>query len=160
MIGTFGAEWPGMRTFEQDNYTTYCGADTEWDKLKSRCSKDEKVSVMDLRTAGAAARVELADMPDGWLYRRMPVQASTVSEQDIDVFRREQRRSGKMLVVGSTECTGALLALTDISRLKRSLLPEGEISELGPLEEDEANLKDWLNRYLERHATTETLGEW
>lgn len=148
---------PIMKTFEQDSYTTHCGSQTEWKELRKKFPTDEKVSVLDLRTAVMAAENELEKMPDGWLYRRLPVQASTVSEQDVDVFRREQRRNGKMIVVAESETPGALLAMADLARLARTGLDQDVLKKLDDLD-DYRELKEWLDHYLERHATTEEVG--
>ena len=148
-----------MKDFKQDTYTTYCGSDDEWNDLKKKFKSEEKASVIDLRTVNESGGEKLADLPEEWNYQRIPLTGKTVSEQDMDVFRREQRRHGKLIVVAKTEARGGLLALADKCRRERSLLPDTEVALLSGAVE-EKDLQEWLNRYLERHQTTDEVGEY
>ena len=147
-----------MKVFKEKSYTTRCGTPQEWDSLKKEWSSEEKVSVLDLRTATEAKEFQMEDVPEEWEYRRMAVIGSTISEQDVDVFRREQRRHGKLIVLATNDTRGSLLALADISRIKREAFPQDEVNKLDDLE-GEKELQDWLKSYLDRHQTTEEMGE-
>lgn len=142
-----------MKVFQQPAYTTICGTPDEWPEMKKQFPAEAKVSVIDLRAATEMAGTPLEKMPDGWLFRALPVRGETVSEQDIDVFRREQRRHGKLVVVSSQEARGVLLVLTDLARLERTDLAEDDLKGLSGLEQ-EGLLREWLARYLERHRST------
>ena len=148
-----------MQVFEQKKYSTYCCTFQTWSDVLKTLSADDKVSVLDIRTLNELGKDELSDMPSGWTYRRYPITGSTVSEQDVDVFRREQRRFGKLVVVSSNETRASLLVLTDLARINRTLLPEAEVTKLEDLKQEQA-MHDWLNQYLERHQTTDVVGEY
>lgn len=146
-----------MRVFQQANYTTLCGTPSHWNEMKDRFAGAEKVSVIDLRCALESREQPLDKMPDTWLHRQLSVRGTTVSEQDIDVIRREQRRFGRLILVAGNMARGVLLALTDLARLERTPLPESETKQLEGLEQ-ELELFSWLNQYLDRHQTT-TVGQ-
>lgn len=143
-----------MKVYKQPEYTTVCGTPSEWKELKKEFDLNEKVSVLDIRTAVEEEREKLEKSPDTetWLYRRLPIGGSTISEQDIDVFRREQRRHGRLIVISQNEARAALLVLTDLARLNRSALSDSDLNETDGLE-DERALREWLDSYLERHQT-------
>lgn len=146
-----------MKVYEQPKYTTVCGTPSEWKQLKNKFDGEEKVSVLDIRTAHEEEQEKLDKTPDTWLHRRLPIGGSTISEQDIDVFRREQRRHGRLIVVTCNMARAGLLVLTDLARIGRRGFDEKDLRELDGLE-DEAALKEWLDAYLDRHKTV-TLGE-
>ena len=148
-----------MKDFKQDTYTTFCGTAEEWTDLKKKFDSDEKASVIDLRTVNESGGEKLADLPEVWNYQRIPLTGKTVSEQDVDVFRREQRRHGKLIVVAKTEARGGLLAMADNCRRERTLLPDTEVALLSGAVE-EKDLQEWLNQYLTRHQTTDEVGEY
>lgn len=148
-----------MQVYEQERYNTYCCTPSDWADVKKKLGADKKVSVLDIRTVQEAADQKLEDVPESWNYRRWPVVAATVSEQDVDVFRREQRRHGELVVVATNEVRSGLLVLTDLSRINRTLLPEQEVKKLGDVKKEQG-LVDWLNQYLERHKTTDSIGEY
>ncbi len=148
-----------MKVFQQDNYTTICGIPDEWEQMKAKFQDSDKVTVLDLRTATEAGGDTLEDLPEAWQYRAMPIQGGTISEQDVDVFRREQRRHGRMIALAANEARPCLLALADINRISRTPIPESELTALADLKTEQA-LLDWLKSYLERHQTTDQLGEY
>ena len=119
-----------MKVYKQPEYTTVCGTPSEWKELKKEFDLNEKVSVLDIRTAVEEEREKLEKSPDTetWLYRRLPIGGSTISEQDIDVFRREQRRHGRLIVISQNEARAALLVLTDLARLNRSALSDSDLN--------------------------------
>ena len=125
-----------MKVYKQPEYTTVCGTPSEWKELKKEFDLNEKVSVLDIRTAVEEEREKLEKSPDTetWLYRRLPIGGSTISEQDIDVFRREQRRHGRLIVISQNEARAALLVLTDLARLNRSALSDSDLNETDGLE--------------------------
>ena len=63
------------------------------------------------------------------------------------------------MVVSSNETRASLLVLTDLARINRTLLPEAEVTKLEDLKQEQA-MHDWLNQYLERHQTTDVVGEY
>ena len=147
-----------MQVFEQKRYSTFCCTFKTWSDALKKLSADDKVSVLDIRTLNEMGKDELSDVPEGWTYRRYPITGSTVSEQDVDVFRREQRRFGKLVVISSNETRASLLVLTDLSRINRTLLPEDEVKKLDDLKQEQV-MHDWLNQYLERHQSTDAVCE-
>jgi hypothetical protein len=157
MITTAKAEGEAMKVFQQTHYTTLCGAPDEWEQLKDRFKAFDTVSIIDLRTANEQSDFEMGNLPEGWKRQWMPLRGNTVSEQDLDVFRREQRRHGRLIALATSETRGSLLALTDISRINRTTLPKDELSQLSDLK-GEQELIDWLNAYLTRHQTTDQVG--
>lgn len=142
-----------MKVFEQANYTTLCGTPSHWKEMREKFAEAEKVSVIDLRCALESREQPLDKMPDTWLHRQLSVRGNTVSEQDIDVIRREQRRYGRLILVAGNMARSVLLVLTDLARLDRTPLPERETRQLEGLEQ-ELELFSWLNQYLERHQST------
>lgn len=147
-----------MQVYEEAKYTTYCGTPDEWEQLREKLKDVEKVSILDLRSGVETAGNEIEDIPEEWLFVNMPVTGLTVSEQDIDVFRREQRRHGTLVALATNETRGSLLALADKARLARTQLPKDELKKLNDTKK-EKDLVDWLNSYLERHQTTDVIGE-
>jgi hypothetical protein len=141
-----------MKVYEQPEYTTVCGTPSEWKKLKKEFDGEGKVSVLDIRTAVEEEQEKLDKAPDTWLYRRLPIGGATVSEQDVDVFRREQRRHGRLIVVTQNQARAGLLVLTDLARMARTPLPADDLKDLDGLK-DEKVLREWLDEYLERHQT-------
>lgn len=147
-----------MKVFERDNFKAVCGSATEWDSLKREFEGSGKVSILDLRTMKEAAGHALADLPEGWKVEPHPISGSTISEQDVDVFRREVRRHGRLIAVGTSETRGSLLMYTDQARIERVGLPR-EVDSLSEIAK-ESELKKWLDAYLARHKTTDTIGEY
>lgn len=148
-----------MKEFKQDKHLTVCGTVAEWKELKKKFEGDQKVSVFDLRTVNESGGEKLPDIPEGWNYQRLPLTGATISEQDVDVFRREQRRNGKLLVVAPNEARGGLLALADQCRVARSELSGSDVDSLSGAA-DEKELRTWLKDYLERHQTTDVVGQY
>lgn len=147
-----------MKVYEGSNYTTHCGIFSEWDDLKLKFEDSDSVSVLDLRTVSELSGQTLEDLPEAWSYSRLPLQGSTISEQDVDLFRREQRRHGKMLVLAENEARGCLLALVDLARKDRSEFGSDGLDGLGGLD-SEQDLLTWLEAYLSRHKSTDEIGE-
>ncbi|MCA9777742.1 MAG: hypothetical protein KC800_13530 [Candidatus Eremiobacteraeota bacterium] len=141
-----------MKVYEQPGYTTVCGTPSEWKQLKKHFDGEAKVSVLDIRTATEEEQEKLDKAPDTWLYRRLPIGGKTISEQDVDVFRREQRRHGKLIVVTQNLARSALLVHTDLARIERKPLDDSELDALDGLQDEKA-LREWLDAYLERHQT-------
>lgn len=141
-----------MKVYKQPDYTTVCGTPSEWKQLKKHFDGEGKVSVLDIRTAVEEEQEKLDKAPDTWVYRRLPIGGKTISEQDVDVFRREQRRHGKLIVVTQNMARSGLLVLTDLARIERKALDDGDLAQLDGLKEEKA-LREWLDSYLERHQT-------
>lgn len=148
-----------MKIFQQQNYKTVCGSADEWESMKKEFEDAEKVSILDLRTLLESAAEKLPEVPNGWVVEPHPVSGQTVSEQDFDVFRREVRRYGNLIAVGSSEARGALLVMADQARRERRGFDEKALSELAEIEK-ETGLKRWLESYLERHRGTDVIGEY
>ena len=146
-----------MNVYEQPNYTTVCGTPSEWKKLQQKFEGVDKVSVLDIRTATEEEESKLDAVPDTWLYRRLPIGERTISEQDVDVFRREQRRHGKLIVVSQNIARAALLVQTDLARIARTGLTDTDFSGLDGIDQEQG-LRTWLDSYLERHQTV-AIGE-
>jgi hypothetical protein len=141
-----------MKVYEQPEYTTVCGTPSEWKQLNKRFDGEDKVSILDIRTAVEEEEEKLDKASDTWHYRRLPIGGATISEQDIDVFRREQRRHGKLIVISPNEARAGLLVHTDLARLNRTALEEKELKDLDGWKEEKV-LKEWLDQYLDRHQT-------
>lgn len=148
-----------MRVFQEDSFKTVCGSPAEWDKMKKEFADAKRVSVLDLRPLSEIGKETIDDLPAGWKLDQHPISGKTISEQDVDVFRREQRRSGSMIAIGLSETRGSLLVLTDKARRTRSELDQSELDSLSNLAE-EKELKSWLEAYLARHKTTDVIGEY
>ena len=147
-----------MKAYKETGYSTYCGTPSEWTELQTKFENSESVSVLDLRTVSELSEHDLGEMPENWTYSRMPLLGETISEQDVDLFRREQRRHGRLLVLSQKEAKGCLLALADKARKNRRALEPSELEELDGLS-SEQTLVAWLEAYLVRHQTTDKIGE-
>lgn len=146
-----------MKAYKEPGYSTYCGTLSEWVELKAKFEDSESVSVLDLRTVLEIEDSGLEELPESWSYSRMVLLGETISEQDVDLFRREQRRHGKLLVLAENEARASLLALADKARKKRSQIEKDELENLEGIEL-EKNLVTWLEAYLSRHQTTDRIG--
>lgn len=151
-------EWSAMKIFQDQNYKTVCGPFGEWELMQREFKGAEKVSILDLRPLAEASTDKLTEIPEGWVLEPHPVSGRTVSEQDFDVFRREVRRYGNLIAVGTNEAHGALLVLADQARRERRGFDEQAVTALGEMERV-AELKAWLDSYLTRHRDTEVIGE-
>lgn len=143
-----------MKTFENHGQTTHCGTLEEWKELLKRVPETEMASVLDLRTGFEIGENNLEETPKGWTVRRLPVTGATISEQDIDVFRRELYRHKHCLVVSPNDARGPLLALAGTARAERKELDTKSLKELKDLKKENDTLV-WLETYLLRHKTTE-----
>lgn len=144
-----------MTIFKQADYTTACGTPDEWSELKQVFAGADEVSILDI---GGVLETEKPDsVPDSWTYRRLPIRGNTISEQDMDVYRRELFRHGRLIVLSPNATRGQLVSLAARARTQRTLLPEDKLKELKELEA-ESELQEWLQAYLVRHQSTE-LGE-
>jgi hypothetical protein len=152
-------ERTGMKVYQDDNFKTVCGSARDWEKMKKEFKGANDVSILDLRTLKEIGGETIKDLPQGWRLSQHPISGQTVSEQDVDVFRREQRRNGKLIAVGLSETRGSLLVLTDKARRTRTSLNQDELDFLSRMSQESA-LRDWLEAYLERHRTTDTIGEY
>lgn len=147
-----------MKVFKHDRYKTVCGSALEWNSMKKEFDEGAKVSIFDLRTLLETGGQPLQEIPAGWKVEPHPISGETISEQDFDVFRREVRRHGNFIAVGVEEARGSLMVLADAARRERRGFEEREVSSLSGIDK-EATLKRWLEAYLERHRTTDAIGE-
>ncbi|MFA5505483.1 MAG: hypothetical protein WC314_03975 [Vulcanimicrobiota bacterium] len=141
-----------MKVYDQPDYTTVCGTPSEWKQLAKQFDGESKVSVLDIRTAFEEEQEKLDKAPDTWLYRRLPLSGGTISEQDVDVFRREQRRHGRLIVITQNQTRAGLMILADRARIDRTGLAASELAQFQELQEEKA-LQEWLEAYLERHRS-------
>lgn len=142
-----------MNSFSFGERTTICGSPSEWKQLAGKLDAGQAASVVDLRTQNEYGKDTPPETPEGWLYRRLPVSGETVSEQDLDVLRREQLRNKQTIVLGPNEARGPLLVLTGEARKERRALTPAELDGIKERSK-EKKLQAWLAQYLERHTST------
>ena len=143
-----------MKTFEGDGQSTHCGTLDEWKKLLDLVPEGENASVLDLRTGFEIGEDSLGETPKDWTVRRLPVSGATLSEQDVDVFRRELYRHKHCLVISPNDTRGPLLALAGTARAQRKDIDKNVLDGLQDLKQEKETLA-WLESYLERHKSTE-----
>ena len=61
-------------------------------------------------------------------------------------------KRSRLIVVTQNMARSGLLVLTDLARIERKALDDGELAQLDGLKEEKA-LREWLDSYLERHQT-------
>lgn len=148
-----------MKTFQFVDRTLIVGDVSQWDQLLGAVAKDIPATVVDLRTFVEASDEAPPRSPEGWGYRRLPITGATVSEQDLDVLRREFFRRTHTVVVGPNSSRSRLLVAAALSRLEQGGWQGGARAEADP-KHGESALQNWLSSYLARHgfeaATEET----
>ncbi len=141
-----------MKTFEFFGRPILCGKATDLNDMIAIFSTGETVSIVDLRTVLERPDEEDIDVPDTWNVRRLPVRGRTISEQDLDVFRREFFRHPKTLVIGPNAARAELMLLASVARAEVRPINEAELRDVEDKHE-ERDLLDWLTRYLKRHQS-------
>lgn len=142
-----------MKSFKFAERTILCGDAGQWDQLIEASSKDMEGTVIDLRTFLEIAQQPPAKPPEGWGYRRLPLTGATVSEQDLDVFRREFYRKPQTVVIGPNPVRAELMVAASVARQEK-----GGFNGLQRAEADsggELDLLEWLTSYLVRHGFEE-----
>lgn len=142
-----------MNSFSFGKVKTVCGLPDEWDQLARELDSEKPASVVDLRTVVELGEQTTPEVPETWDYRRLPVTGSTVSEQDMDVLRREQLRSTQTIVLAPNGARGPLMVLAGEARKARRDLNKDELKDVTD-QNKEKDLRSWLDSYLERHKTT------
>lgn len=145
-----------MKSFQFSERTIICGQASEWDHLIQACSRDVPGTVIDLRTFLEIADTPAPKPPEGWGYRRLPLTGATVSEQDLDVFRREFFRKPQTVVVGPNESRASLLVSASVARLEKGGWNGGQRA--CDNVEGEDDLLQWLTTYLGRHGFEDASG--
>lgn len=142
-----------MNSYSFGDIKTVCGLPEEWDDLAGVLDSDKAASVVDLRTGSEIGEASPPEVPEAWNYRRLPVSGDTVSEQDVDVLRREQLRSNQTVVLSPNGARGPLMVLAGEARKARRDLEKDELKDVKDQSKEKA-LRSWLDSYLERHKTT------
>lgn len=140
-----------MKSYQFAEHIIHCGRSDQWDELIGAATRGPGLgTVVDLRTFIEIGEQEVPKPPEGWGYRRLPLTGATVSEQDLDVFRREFFRKPQTVVVGPNETRGSLLVAASLARLEKG----GWKHEQGAQEQNgnEGELFEWLTMYLVRHG--------
>lgn len=140
-----------MKTFQFVDRTLIVGDVSQWDQLMGAVAKDVPATVVDLRTFVEAGEEAPPRSPEGWGYRRLPITGATVSEQDLDVLRREFFRRTHTIVMGPNSSRPRLLVAAALSRLDQGGWKGGARAEADPSHGENA-LQDWLTAYLSRHG--------
>lgn len=141
-----------MKTIEFSGRPILCGKPSELNDMIASCSEEANVTIVDLRTVLERPDEEDIDAPDTWNVRRLPVRGQTISEQDLDVFRREFFRHPKTLVIGPNAARAELMLLASVARLEVRPIDQVELEQVEDKHE-ERDLLNWLEQYLERHQT-------
>lgn len=142
-----------MNSYSFGERTTVCGLPSEWKEIAGKLDKDKAASIVDLRTKLELGDDEAPEVGENWEYRRLPVSGTTISEQDLDVLRREQLRNTQTVVLSPNQARGPLMVLAGEARKQRRALSKDELSSLKDLSKEKKTQK-WLDAYLERHETT------
>lgn len=140
-----------MKTYQFGEHTLHCGGTDQWDKLVAAAKSVESATIVDLRTSAEIGDREVPKPRDGWGYRHLPVTGATLSEQDIDVFRREFSRRAATIIVGPTDVRAQLMVLASLARVAKRPIQDQELAEVTDFQQESA-LLDWLRAYLERHT--------
>lgn len=136
-----------MKTFQFADRTLIVGEASQWDQLLAAVSKDTPATVVDLRTFLEVGEQPAPRSPEGWGYRRLPITGATVSEQDLDVLRREFFRRSHTVVIGPNASRSRLLAAAALSRLEQGGWNGGARAE-AEANHGENDLQNWLTDYL------------
>jgi hypothetical protein len=139
-----------MKSYQFAEHTIFCGHAGQWEQLIGACAQDKLGTVVDLRTFLEIGDQLIPKAPEGWGYRRLPVTGATVSEQDLDVFRREFYRKPQTVVVGPNPTRAQLMVAASLARLEKGGF-EGNKRAEGD-SEGEYQLLEWLTAYLVRHG--------
>ena len=142
-----------MKSFKFAERTILCGDAGQWDQLIEASSKDVEGTVIDLRTFLEIAHRPPAKPPEGWGYRRLPLTGATVSEQDLDVFRREFYRKPQTVVVGPNPVRAELMVAASVARQEKGGFNGRQRAEADS--GGELDLLEWLTSYLVRHGFEE-----
>ncbi len=140
-----------MKTFQFADRILIVGEAAQWDQLLTAVTKDTPATVVDLRTFVEVGEQPVPRTPEGWGYRRLPITGATVSEQDLDVLRREFFRRPQTVIVGPNASRSRLLAAAALSRLEQGGWNGGDRAEV-ETSHGEDQLRSWLTDYLVRHG--------
>lgn len=139
-----------MKSYKFADRDIHCGDASQWEALLGLCERDTPGTVLDLRTFLEVGDQPVPKPPEGWGYRRLPLTGATVSEQDLDVFRREFYRKSQTVVIGPNGSRSRLMVAASVARLEK-----GGWNGRQRAEEDvegEHGLLEWLTSYLVRHG--------
>ena len=139
-----------MKTYQFGERTILCGHAGQWEELVRAGNDAEMGTVIDLRTFLEIGEQQVPKPPEGWGYRRLPVTGATVSEQDLDVFRREFYRKPRTVVIGPNEDRGQLVVAASVARFEQKAWDHSKRAE--GVGEGERDLLNWLTSYLVRHG--------
>ena len=140
-----------MKTYQFADRNIIAGDASQLEQLVSAASSDSPATIIDLRTFLEAGEDETPRTPDGWGYRRLPITGSTVSEQDLDVLRREFFRKPQSIVLGPNSSRARLVITASLSRQEQGGWDAGKRAEVEASHGEDA-LKTWLDGYLARHG--------
>lgn len=140
-----------MKTFQFADRTLLVGEASQLDQLLASVAKDTPATLIDLRTFTELADQTPPRSPEGWGYRRLPITGGTVSEQDLDILRREFFRRSHTVLVGPNESRAPLLVAAALARLEKGGWNGAARAEL-EADHPEQELERWLTAYLVRHG--------
>lgn len=143
-----------MKSFQFAERNVTCGSIDELETLLDKAGKDTPGTVVDLRTFLEASDALSPKPPEGWGYRRLPLTGATITEQDLDVFRREFFRKGQTVVVAPNSTRAELMIAASVARNTKGGWEGRQRAEGGDLQ-GESRLLLWLTEYLVRHGFEE-----
>ncbi len=140
-----------MKTYQFADRTIVAGEASQLEQLIAAVAADTPATIIDLRTFLEAGEDSTPRTPEGWGYRRLPITGSTVSEQDIDVLRREFFRKPQSVVIGPNSSRASLLITASLSRHEQKGWENAKDVEVDS-NHGESHLQEWLDAYLARHG--------
>lgn len=139
-----------MTTYAFADRPIHCGSAQDYDQLL-QANLELSGVLIDVRTQAEIGDLPLAKLPEGWIYCRIPITGQTISEQDMDVFRREFFRKQQTVVIDPGSKRSDLLVIASLARQKKEALPPSSIDST-----KERDLFAWLQAYLARHGCPST----
>lgn len=138
-----------MSCYQFAGHPVLYGDASQLEALLEKADGDHLGTVIDLRTFLEIGEQTTPKPPEGWGYRRLPLTGTTISEQDLDVFRREILRRPQTVVIGPNLSRGEFLLSASLARHEKTPWePQVQQSAQG----EEAELQQWLTSYLVRHG--------
>lgn len=142
-----------MKRFQFAERPVISGSIDELEKLLDEAGRETPGTVVDLRTFLEAGEELSPKPPEGWGYRRLPLTGATITEQDLDVFRREFFRKAQTVVVAPNSARSELMIAASIARNEKGGWNASERAEADL--HGESRLLLWLTEYLVRHGFEE-----
>lgn len=137
-----------MKTYQFADRKIFCAEAGLWAEVGDKIS-GKAGTLIDLRTLSEIGDAPQPELPPDWSYLRQPLTGATISEQDMDVIRREFYRKPLTALVGPTIERASLIVTASITRREKS---SWDYEEQGKTNCSEPELLQWLASYLERHG--------